>query len=93
MKVACPRPLEGPLELGVWFQFRYPRSWTKAARDAVEEGTEPWYTGKPDLDNLLKLVGDAGNGVLWGDDAQVVTVEAHKVYSTESQTIINLRRL
>lgn len=93
MKQACRTPLEGPLELSVWFSFRYPRSWPKAARQAVEDGGEPWYTGKPDLDNLVKLVKDAGNGILWRDDAQVVVLEAHKVYSVENGTTINLMTL
>jgi len=34
---------------------------------------------EPDLDNLLKLVGDALNGVVWRDDRQVVAVLAYKV--------------
>tara|TARA_Y100000310_G_scaffold184500_1_gene184621 strand:+ start:274 stop:747 length:474 start_codon:yes stop_codon:yes gene_type:complete len=87
---ACWVPLEGPLSLTVAFCFKYPRSWSKARREAVEGGEEPWYMGKPDLDNLLKLVKDAGNGILWRDDAQVVSIEADKVYSVENQTIINV---
>ncbi len=90
LRKACPLPLEGPLELSVAFCFHYPKSWRKVARDAVEEGAEPWYMGRPDLDNLLKLLTDAGNGILWKDDAQVVKVDAQKVYSTEDQTAVNL---
>ena len=92
-KQACRRPLDGPLELLVGFSFRYPRSWPKAQRQAVEDGCEPWYTGKPDLDNLVKLVKDAGNGILWHDDAQVVSLDAHKIYGVEDETWINLRAL
>ncbi len=88
LREACPVPLEGPLELSVRFCFRYPKSWRKAARDAVENGAEPWYMGRPDLDNLLKLLTDAGNGILWKDDAQVVEVKAMKMYSVEDQTVV-----
>lgn len=92
-KQACRKPLEGPLELIVAFSFHYPRSWPKAQREAVENGEEPWHVGKPDLDNLVKLVKDAGNGILWRDDAQIVTIEACKVYGVEAETTINLRPL
>ena len=90
MRQVCPNPLSGPLQLSVAFEFRRPNSWSKAGRDAVDEGAQPWYLGRGDMDNLVKLVLDAGNGCLWRDDAQVVSLEAVKVYSTEDQTIINV---
>lgn len=34
---------------------------------------------RPDLDNLVKLILDAANGVLWADDSQVVHLEAEKI--------------
>jgi len=33
---------------------------------------------RPDLDNLVKAVLDAGNGVIWRDDSQVTTLETSK---------------
>ena len=90
MRQACTTPLEGPLQLSVVFCFRRPKSWPKAQRDAVDNGEEPWHVGKPDLDNLVKLVQDAGNGILWRDDAQIVRLEAIKVYGAENETVINV---
>ena len=90
MRKVCPHPLEGPLELSVSFNFHYPRNWPKAKREAAEEGELFWYEGKPDLDNLVKLVKDAGNGIIWRDDAQVVKLEADKCYSVENETVINV---
>lgn len=90
MREQCSQPLEGPLKLSVYFCFRRPNSWPKAKRDAVDDGEEPWYTGRPDLDNLVKLVKDAGNKVLWQDDSQIVSLEAFKVYGPENETTINL---
>jgi Holliday junction resolvase RusA-like endonuclease len=37
-------------------------------------------TGRPDVDNVAKLVLDALNGVFWRDDAQIVDLAATKVY-------------
>lgn len=91
MRRGCSTPLEGPLKLEVFFRFHRPKSWPAARRDV--EGEEPWYKGKPDLDNLLKLVMDAANGILWHDDAQVVKVIADKVYSDEDATELVLTRV
>lgn len=34
----------------------------------------------PDVDNLLKAFLDAGNGILWNDDCQVVRIMCEKKY-------------
>jgi len=36
--------------------------------------------GRPDIDNLVKLVLDALNKIAWDDDAQVVDIAARKLY-------------
>lgn len=36
---------------------------------------------RPDLDNYLKLIMDAGNNYLWNDDAQIFEINAKKIYS------------
>lgn len=38
---------------------------------------------KPDLDNLIKAFLDAANGVLYEDDAQIVSLQAEKIYAPE----------
>lgn len=47
---------------------------------------------KPDLDNYLKAVLDAGNGILWKDDALITEIHCKKAYSdtvfSESGAII-----
>ena len=39
-----------------------------------------YWPKKPDIDNLVKFVLDAANGVLFKDDSQVVRVLATKMY-------------
>jgi Holliday junction resolvase RusA-like endonuclease len=36
---------------------------------------------RPDIDNILKIVGDALKGLVYGDDGQIVKVNAEKFYS------------
>jgi len=45
---------------------------------------------KPDLDNVVKLVGDALNGVAYLDDAQIVEVKAEKGYGRTSKIEVRL---
>ena len=87
----CREPLDGPLNLAVSFYFEPPRRWRKARREAIEAGHVEHHTGRPDLDNLLKLVLDAGNCILWHDDAQVSTIVASKSVAKQARTSITVR--
>lgn len=57
--------LEGPLRMTVHIWRQIPKSWPKKKRGAV------YITGTPDWDNSAKLIGDALNGVVYRDDAQI----------------------
>jgi Holliday junction resolvase RusA-like endonuclease len=60
-------PLQGPLIVDVVAVFTLARShWRK--REPVP--SQP-HESAPDWDNVGKIVGDAGNGVLWLDDRQI----------------------
>ncbi len=58
-------------------------------RDGVASGI-PFHIKRPDLDNLLKLVKDALNGLMWVDDSQVQIGGAFKMYSHNPRTAIEL---
>lgn len=45
----------------------------------------PWRPSRPDADNLAKAALDAGNGVLWADDAQIVRLVVEKRYAPEGR--------
>lgn len=79
---AAPRdPITGGVGMRIWFWLDVPRSWSKKKRAAALDGAVV-PTGKPDLDNLTKTVLDGINGsaAWWGDDAQVVELDAKKRY-------------
>ncbi len=69
-KYRPPSPLEIPIDLDLEFHFLKPRS-SKRKHHSV----------RPDIDNLMKAVCDAGNKMFWNDDAQIVRVRATKFYS------------
>jgi len=72
---------EGKPALGLraLFVLPVPASWSKRKREAAL-ACETYPVGRPDVDNLVKLVVDACNGLLWDDDAQIVTMTTSKVY-------------
>jgi Holliday junction resolvase RusA-like endonuclease len=43
------------------------------------------HTKRPDIDNVLKAVLDAGTGVLWIDDDQVCEVHARKIIGAQDE--------
>lgn len=69
--------LEGPLAASMLFRYPVPKSFTKARRRAVLGGWAP-YLGRFDLDNYIKAVKDALNGIVYNDDAQIVRLTALK---------------
>lgn len=74
--VAPDVPLDGPLTLDVEFRFPMPKSRARRLRDA---GRAPKTTA-PDLDKLVRAVGDALTaGGLITDDARITEVHASKV--------------
>lgn len=84
-------PIEGPLKVEVLAAFSVPISWTPAKRkDALIGLIRP--TGKPDLDNVLKIL-DALNGIVWRDDAQIVTAAIMKRYSDRPRLRIEVEAL
>lgn len=70
---------KGPLQLTVRFYFRGDKS-------------KP-HTKVPDLDNLLKALMDAINGVAWEDDKQVTSIIASKHYADADGIVFNVEEI
>ena len=65
-----------------------PPSWTRKRRDDALAGViRP--TGKPDYDNIGKVV-DALNGIVWVDDSQIVDARIRKLYDERARLVIEV---
>ena len=72
--------LDGELCASLTAFFAIPSSKSKAEKKRMLEGiVRP--VKRPDLDNVIKCVLDACNGIAYKDDSQIVTVVAEKFYS------------
>lgn len=80
--------LDGPLKVAVWAFLGIPASWSRKRSAAALAGREA-PTKKPDADNLIKTL-DALNGVVWRDDAQIVTAFIEKRWSDRPRLVVNV---
>jgi Holliday junction resolvase RusA-like endonuclease len=85
-------PMIGLLELEMKAYCPIPKSMPKNLRELAEE--EKLRQGKrPDLSNQIKLFEDAGNGVIFQDDARISRIVAEKWYSPRPRLEITVRAL
>jgi Holliday junction resolvase RusA-like endonuclease len=74
--------IEGPIDLRLVFFLTKPKT-SKNRLPIV----------RPDLDNYIKAVKDALNGVFWKDDSQIVFIEATKMYSLAGKTGVLITKI
>lgn len=72
--------IEGPCSLDILTFFEVPKSKSKKFRQAALEGRER-PTKKPDIDNIVKALQDALNGLAYKDDSSIVYLSVAKYYS------------
>lgn len=70
--------------------YPIPKSATKSAVAGMQAGGI-LPSRKPDIDNVLKVVLDALNGVAYKDDSRVVCVSARKVYGVQPKQVIEMK--
>jgi len=82
-------PATGPLQLSVTQIIARPASHYGTGRNSgLLKAKAPGYPDKrPDLDKILRAVGDACTDAgIWVDDAQVIKVTAKKEYALQLET-------
>lgn len=75
-------PTPSPVVLRLLFYYRIPKSIKRK-----------YPTIRPDGDNLLKGLADCWNGVLWGDDQQIVDYVVSKRYGPEEGVLVQVYEL
>ena len=74
-------PFSGACEAVMEIRLQVPASWSKKRQAmALDGGLRA--TKKPDVDNVVKAVFDALNGIVWQDDVQVVALAVLKRYAS-----------
>ena len=73
--------LATPISMRIVALYLIPLSWSK--RKQLQALNGELIPGKPDLDNVAKAVLDAGNGVIYQDDKQVIRLVIEKRFAFE----------
>ena len=88
-KYGSIQPSEQSLEVNIVFYLPIPKSVNKKQRAEMLDGKIK-HTKKPDIDNLIKSVLDALNGIAYSDDSKIIKVAAEKQYSEKPRTEIQI---
>lgn len=80
-------PWDVPLAVNIILSMQIPSSWSKKKQEsAINYNLLP--VTKPDIDNCVKAICDALNGIAWRDDSVIVQLQVIKVYSIAPSTQI-----
>ncbi len=76
----------GPVAISMCFSLPRPKSHFGAK--GLKASAPVHHSGKPDVDNLAKLVMDqiTKSGRVWRDDSQVVSLTAHKIWASGNES-------
>ncbi len=77
----------GPVKLTVRFFFKRPKSHFRTGKNAhlLRDDAPEWHAGTPDLDKLVRCLGDALTGVVLIDDKQIAQTDSSKAFTTEAE--------
>jgi Holliday junction resolvase RusA-like endonuclease len=85
------KPYEGAIKLSCIFIHPWPKSYSQKRKN---QSNGFYKITKSDIDNTIKLVMDALNGIAWKDDAQVSVIYAEKVHlDRQPCTIVTIEPL
>ncbi len=78
-----------PVQAVINIYLPIPKSWPKKFKEMALNG-QVGVTKKPDMDNVVKALFDAMNGIVFKDDSQVVFAMVRKTYATTPYTEITI---
>ena len=82
-------PYENALCVDLTFYLGIPSSWSKQKRVQASQGViRPTSKRLGDLDNIVKAILDANNGLLWVDDCIITDLSARKRYTADLARVV-----
>ena len=84
--------LKGPIMIQLDLYFGIPKSRSKAVRKRMQQGLER-PCKRPDIDNCMKSVSDALNGIAYKDDSQIVAAVTQKFWADEPRAVVTIEEL
>jgi Holliday junction resolvase RusA-like endonuclease len=84
--------LRGAVQAWVEVEIEPPQKTSKKMRKSMMDG-EVFPTKKPDMDNVIKAIFDACNGVVYLDDKQVVKLSMMKRYGERDITTVSFQAM
>lgn len=83
------KPFEGRVQVEISALFEIPKSTKKADKELMlENKINP--TKKPDIDNIVKIVLDAMNGIAFKDDTQITKLNVEKAYAMQESVKVRI---
>lgn len=88
-------PMTGALEVLFTFYFPRPKGHYGSGKNAdkIKASAPARPTVKPDVTKIIRSTEDALTGIVWRDDAQIVTQTAEKFYGTRPGVRVSVREL
>lgn len=85
--------LSGALKATIYAYFPIPKSVSKKKHAEMAENKVLPITSSKDIDNCVKAILDALNGIAYDDDRQVVELHAYKLYSDTPRAEIEIEEI
>jgi crossover junction endodeoxyribonuclease RusA len=82
-------PVKEPVHIVLEFVFSRPNS--HFTKKGLRPDAPAVFTNAPDLDKLVRAIGDALTGIVWNDDRQIWQVVAKKLYGDKPGCLIRVR--
>lgn len=89
--MAWGEPTDAFVSIAITIFNAVPKSWPKWRRQLALE--HQVYPNKGDLDNKVKAIGDALNGVVYLDDSQIAETFSARLYGDEDRVIIRVNKI
>ena len=93
LKTAPKSPVYGPISMSIEFYVGRPKAHFRTGQHShlLKSSAPIWNTSRADIDNYVKLVLDALNGVFYKDDSQICHLKTIKKYSNYPRTVVQLK--